>query len=637
MCGIAGIINATKQVPEQSHLERMVEVLRHRGPDQRGLHLESGAGLGHQRLSIIDLKTGNQPMRDASGRYTLVFNGEIYNFRELRSELEGKGRKFKTASDTEVILQAYAEKGASCVSDFRGMFAFAIWDNHKREVFLARDRVGKKPLYYAVWNQAFYFASEIKALLQVPGFPREVNPNALQSYFALTYVPGPQTAFRDVYELPPAHTLTWNGGILRLEKYWRLSFGASFPGSLEEAAEQLWQLVYKATKMRLMSDVPLGVFLSGGLDSSTVVAAMAESGAKPIKTFSIGFDSERFDELPYARQVAEHFHTDHEELIIKPDALSVLPDIVWHYDQPYADASAIPTYYVSKIAKERVTVVLNGDGGDESFGGYERFLSLLKWERMLKMPLAVRSLIAGMLSRHPERRYEDPRVFRRCRTADGLRAESMDAIYLRYMVQYSSDERNHLLTEPFRRPRNDEAEKYLRDALKNANGGTALARMMQAEIETSLPGDLLVKMDRATMAHGLEARSPFLDHQVIEFAAALPDAYKIHGKILKVVVKKMMQGRLPKSILDRPKQGFGVPVQNWLSGDLAEWVRDVLWDPVTLKRPYFNPEAVRQVMRLHDAGWSAYKHKVWSLLMFELWHRTFIDRVPHGPWRGAAE
>lgn len=630
MCGICGIVQKDlKRKPEASTLEAMNHVLQHRGPDAGNLYLNEGVGLGHRRLSIIDLSGGAQPMANEDGSLRVTFNGEIYNFQELRGDLVSKGYRFKTRSDTEVILHHYAEKGPRCVDDFRGMYAFAVWDSRRKELFAARDRLGKKPFFYSVRNGDLYFASEIKSILQVPGFPREVEPDSVAAYFSYTYIPYPKTAYRHILELPPAHTLVYKEGDLKTECYWRPSFKHKLNFSLDEICDRLWELLKEATRLRMISDVPLGAFLSGGIDSSIVVALMSELSSRPVKTFSIGFEEQVYNELPYARQIAQRYRTDHEEFVVRPDALEILPKLIWHYDQPFADSSALATFYVAKMARKRVTVALNGDGGDESFCGYPRFLGLIGWRMLEKIPMSVRKLLSGLSPLATSRDYSSQFMSRLQRFIKFMSQMTTRDRYFRLMIQFSEEERRQLFKRDFQnqfgvvQPEEFIDAAYKLDLFEDPLDGYTLVEYL-----TYLPGDLLTKMDRATMASSLEARSPFLDHKVVEFASSLPFSMKIKGFRLKHILKYMMRKRLPASILNRPKTGFSVPVSRWFKRELKDYIREVLLDPKTLARPYFNEAEIRRLLDHHQKGKEDHGHRLWTLLMFELWHREFIDRKP---------
>ncbi|MSR76727.1 MAG: asparagine synthase (glutamine-hydrolyzing) [Candidatus Omnitrophica bacterium] len=633
MCGICGIVShQSDQLPERLPLERMIRVLKHRGPDEENIFLASGVGLGHQRLSVIDIETGKQPMQDPSQRYTLVFNGEIYNFQELRHDLEKKGCTFRTSSDTEVLLQSFITKGKECVQDFVGMFAFAIWDARERKLFAARDRIGKKPFFYGVWRGSLYFGSEIKAILQAPGFPREVEPKAVSSFFAYTYVHYPLTAFRHVFELPPASYLEWHDGKLEIERYWKPSLLKKLTLTEDEASEVLWEKLKESTRVRMISDVPLGAFLSGGIDSSIIVALMSELSSRKVKTFSVGFEDMDYNELPHARRIADQFQTDHHEYVLRPNAADMMSRLVWHYDQPFSDVSALPSFYVAQMARKDVTVVLNGDGGDENFCGYTRFNALKQWQSLQRIPKEIYGILNGMLRAVSGRIQKMGPRSHVTGILEDLSKGSLEAGYFRHMIQFRERDRRALFQKDFLNSMADfKPELLIQNHYHTGEFSEPLDGFLLLELLSYLPGDLLVKMDRATMAYGLEARSPFLDHRIIEFAASLPFQYKLRSGVTKYLLKRMMRSKLPQDILDRPKQGFGVPISQWFRGELKKTAEQILLDPQTIGRSYFNSSEIHRIWAQHQSGEAQNGHRLWSLLMFELWHRTFIDTIPLEP------
>lgn len=632
MCGIAGFFDVAGRLVDSTLVRRLCIALRHRGPDDEAYYVNGSVALGQRRLAIVDLVGGRQPMSNEDGSIWVTFNGEIYNFQELRRELEARGHRFTTRSDTEVIVHAYEEHGPECVKRFRGMFAFALWDVGARTLLLARDRVGKKPLFYAEVGGQWVFASELQGLLQHPGITRDVDPTSLDDYLTYGYVPAPKTIFKGVWKLPPAHYLTVtvrpNGRPdVRLERYWRLEYGPKLAISEEEAAEGLLEVLKEAVRLRLIADVPLGALLSGGTDSSLVVALMSELSDRPVKTFSIGFDEREFDELRYARLVAERYGTDHHELVVRPNALEVLPTLVRHYGEPYADSSAIPTYYVAKLTRNHVKVALNGDGGDECLGGYERYLGSRAGDRYARLPGLVRHLALEPLSRLiPEsvgRRSRLHRVKRFLEVAGDPAPER----YLRWMRYLSPETKAALYTpELWQELAGYEAERWLLGLWKDAarESADAVDTASAVDVQSYLPYDLLVKMDIATMANSLEARSPFLDHEVMEFCARLPGAYKLRGTTLKYLLKRAGRKLLPPEIIRRRKMGFGVPVGDWMRDAWRPWVGDVLLSPQALKRGYFQPEALRQLVQDHFEGHREHSLKVWNLVCLELWHREFL-------------
>jgi asparagine synthase (glutamine-hydrolysing) len=629
MCGIAGIVDLKRRPVERPLLERLCAQLAHRGPDDQGIYLNCSAGLGQRRLSIIDLGGGRQPMANEDGTVWVTFNGEIYNFQELRDRLEQRGHRFATRSDTEVLVHAYEEYGVSAVEHLRGMFAFAVWDQRHEQLFLARDRLGKKPLVYAEVDGQFVFASELQALLLHPGARKEVDLTALDDYLTYGYIPAPKTIFRHVFKLPPAHYLTLQlareGAAdrrLRVERYWQLAYGPKLELGEVEAAEGLAEVLTEAVRLRLIADVPLGALLSGGVDSSLVVALMSGLSAQPVKTFSIGFDEEEFNELPYARAVAQRFGTDHHELIVRPNAMEVLPTLVRHYGEPYADSSAVPSYYVAKLTRQHVKVALNGDGGDECFAGYERYLGSLVADRYLRLPwLLRRGVVEPITALIPDSLPRRSRLRQAKRFVRGA-PRPLPERYLGWVSFLSPDQKGELYTSAFRAQlAGYEAEAWLQNELKASDGGDRLDTILGVDVRSYLPYDLLVKMDIATMANSLEARSPFLDHRVMEFAARLPSRYKVRGRTLKYLLKKVGQRHLPAEVLKRRKMGFGVPIRRWLGEDLRPLVEDSLFSERAQRRGYFQPEAVRRLVEANRTGQRDESFQLWALLWLELWHR----------------
>jgi asparagine synthase (glutamine-hydrolysing) len=627
MCGIVGIVNYDGRAADGEVLARMNAAIRHRGPDEEGTHLGGRTGLAMRRLAIIDLACGQQPIYNADRTACIVFNGEIYNFRELRARLEEFGHEFQTDSDTEVVLQAYERYGADCPKHLRGMFAFAIWDERTGELLLARDRVGKKPLLYARTGGAFVFGSEFSALLQHPSIGREVDYEAIHYYLSFMCVPAPLTAYASIRKLEPGHTLrlTRSGEVVT-ERYWQPDFSQKIKVSEEEAGERAVELLREAVRIRLMSEVPLGAFLSGGIDSSTVVALMSEVSSTPVKTFSIGFDEQDFSELHHARRVAEHVGAEHHEFVVRPDALEVLPTLVEHYGEPYADSSAIPTYYVSRETRKHVTVALNGDGGDECFAGYERYAAMRLSERYRRLPAFLREgVIRNLAELLPASELKRGRVRSLQRF---LRAASLPPVerYLRWVSVLDSRAKADLYTEEFRhRVGSLDSGRWLAPWFARANGAGVVDAALLADTMTYLPNDLLVKVDIASMAVSLEARSPFLDHHVIEFAASLPEHLKLRRLTTKYLLKKALARLLPQDNLRRPKMGFGVPVGHWFRGQMQGFLREQLLSDRSLRRGLFRPEAVRQMVELHTRGERDYTHQLWTLLMLELWFQRFID------------
>ncbi len=624
MCGIAGFVEtpdnaaAIRTDEARALVHRMCGAIRHRGPDDEGVWASQGVALGMRRLSIIDLSTGHQPIRNEDGRLWIVFNGEIYNFRELRAELESAGHTFYTSTDTETIVHAYEQWGSGAIARLRGMFGLAIWNAKDRSLLLARDRIGIKPLHYAVVGGRLYFASEIKSLLEAPDVPRDLDLDSLDHFLSFLYTPRDRSIFAHVEKLPPGHFLTWRGGTIALEQYWQPPADEVYRGSEADAIRDLRTVLAGAVRSHMVSDVPLGAFLSGGLDSSTVVGLMAEASATRVKTFSIGFDVPEFDELEHARAVANHFGTEHHEFIVKPDAVSILDRLVRHFDEPFADSSAIPTWYVSEMARRHVTVVLSGDGGDELFGGYDRYVPhprVVAFDRY--SPRAFRKVAALAASRLPHG----------ARGKNFLRHVSRDdrGRYLDAIRFFGADEKPDLLMPE------------VREALSPINPESRLARhfaryaslpwpsqMMRFDAETYLPEDVLTKVDRMSMAHSIESRVPLLDNEVIALASALPAALKIKNGRRKHVLKEVASTLLPASILDRPKQGFGVPLGIWFRGNLRELFADTLLSPTALQRGYFQPPFVRRIVGEHLAGTRDHTLRLWQLVVFERWCQQYL-------------
>jgi asparagine synthase (glutamine-hydrolysing) len=627
MCGIAGQVRTDARPVDPELVARMCAALEHRGPDSRGMHTGGNVGLGIQRLRVIDLVTGDQPIYNEDRSIVVVLNGEIYNFRELRDRLRRAGHRFATDSDTEVIVHLYEDEGVDCVSSLHGMFAFALWDSRERRLVLARDRVGKKPLFYNCSGSSLTFASELRALLQDSAIPREIDYQAIDCFLAYQYIPAPLSAFRAVRKLPPAHTLVFERGEPRISRYWSLDYSRKRAVTdVRELHEEIRDAIRTATRRRMIADVPLGAFLSGGVDSSAVVAAMAEHASQPVKTFSIGFDYQPFNELPFARQVAELFGTEHHEFVVEPDAVEVIPRIVRHYGEPFADSSAIPSFYVAEMTRRHVTVALNGDGGDESFGGYNRYVSNLVSGRLARLPRALRATAAAMGERLPANR---DMASTRNRVKRVLRSLGMEAPqrYARHMSYFDAIQRGQAYTDEFRdRIAVSLAPRVIEDPWSAASGEALIDRLLEVDVMSYLPGDLLVKMDIATMAHSLEARSPFLDHELMELAASLPAELKVQGTQKKVVLRDALRGWLPDSLLDRPKWGFAIPLAHWFRNDLRGYLAEVLFDPVTTERGYFHGDVVRQYYDSHVSGRMDNAPRLWALLVLELWHREFIDQ-----------
>jgi asparagine synthase (glutamine-hydrolysing) len=590
VCGIVGKVDLDDRV-DLNLVERMCESMKHRGPDSGGAFAEDGVALGVRRLAVIDLESGDQPIYSEDHSLVLVLNGEIYNYVELREDLVRAGHRFATRSDAEVVVHLYEEYGDACVDRLRGIFAFALWDRRTRRLLLARDRVGKKPLFYCRQGRRFWFSSELRTLLMDEEVPREVDPVAIDTYLHYRYVTHPNTIFSTVRRLSPGHVLSWRDGSVAIRRYWKLSYRDRFRDASDaELCELIRERLLEATRLRLRSDVPVGALLSGGVDSSSVVAAIARTTAGALKTFSIGFDVDEFDERSSSRAVARFYSTDHHELVLGPEAMEVLPQLVWHYGEPYADSSAIATFHLAKLARRHVTVALNGDGGDECFAGYDRYRSFAA------MKNGSRSF--------PAEAYAERLASAGFTDADC--ATLYDPEFLN-----SLDERPWLsvVTEPYSESDADEV----------------LDRVLDADVQHWLPDDLLVKMDVATMAHSLETRSPLLDHRFMELAAALPARLKIDGATTKRIFKDAVREWLPDGIADQPKWGFEVPLAHWFRGPLRHLPEDVLLDGRSLERGLFREERIRSLIDEHVDGTRDHSYRLWTLVALELWFRTYVD------------
>jgi asparagine synthase (glutamine-hydrolysing) len=622
MCGIAGFADLASRHgtagSDRTRLKGMCDVMRHRGPDDEGVHIEPGVAMGMRRLSIIDLSTGHQPIHNEERTVWVVFNGEIYNYRELRDALEASGHTFYTASDTETIVHGYEEWGDQVFSRLRGMFAIAIWDARERTLLIARDRAGIKPLYYGEGDGRLFFGSEAKCLLVNPEIDREIDLMALDHYLAYLYTPRDRAIFRGIRKLPPGHYLKLHEGRLSTERYWQLPIVGAFRGSEAEALDELEQTLSAAVQSHLLSDVPLGAFLSGGIDSSVVVALMARASGKPVRTFAIGFDESEFNELPHARRVAEYLGTEHHEFVVRPDAAAILDRLIWHFDEPFADSSAIPTWYVSEMARRHVAVVLSGDGGDELFGGYDRYLPHPRVQSFDRLVPGVGRAVASAAWRALPHGMTGKNFLRHvARNAQGR--------YLDSMTFFHVDERRELLSPDVRRALGSwDAEAVFREPFDRLEGLPFPAQMMAFDFETYLPGDCLTKVDRMSMAHSIESRVPLLDHLVVEFAASLPIDMKINGDRRKHLLRKLAFRLVPQELLDRPKQGFGVPIGHWFRGSMRDVCGDVLRSAETRQRGYFNPAFVDRIFDEHLAGKRDHSLRLWQLVIFELWHRQYV-------------
>jgi asparagine synthase (glutamine-hydrolysing) len=628
MCGIVGKIDFAGAA-DREIVQRMCSAVEHRGPDSCGIWCEDGAGLGMQRLAIIDVRGGEQPIFNEDGSVVVVMNGEIYNFQELRARLVGKGHVFSTASDTEVLVHLYEEHGERLVESLRGMFAFAIWDVRKQQLLLGRDRVGKKPLFVARRGTKVWFASEMMALLQDPEIPRVPDPKAIATYLALQYVPHPLTAFAGIEKVPPASTMTVNATEAKSRRYWALDYGdEDLRGTRGELEERLRELIWEATRIRLMSEVPLGAFLSGGIDSSAVVAAMAEQTSGPVKTFSIGFSDRDFDELRFARMIAQRFSTDHHEFVVEPDALEIMPKLARHYGEPFADPSAIPSFYLAEMTSRHVTVALNGDGGDESFAGYRRYITSNVMNHVDWLPIGFRRLAPDLVRPLGEGKRSDGVRARVQRLARILAVEP-HARYAHWMSAFPPSLRGNVLQPEFLASTNGWLpEDVIGRVWRTSTARGTIDRMLDTDVNTYLTDDLLVKMDIATMAYSVEGRSPFLDHHVMEFAAKLPPSLKLHRTSGKVMLKSALRGIVPDEILDRSKMGFGVPLPRWFREELRDLPAERLMGRDSRVHRYVKPDAVAQLIREHHNGFADHSLRLWVLLQLESWHREVVESPP---------
>jgi asparagine synthase (glutamine-hydrolysing) len=628
MCGIVGFVNNNGSPADRDLLGRMNRCIEHRGPDEDGFYVNGNVGLAMRRLSIIDLEGGQQPIHNSDKTKWIIYNGEIYNYRELRKGIEDRGHALYTNSDTEAVVHLYDEFGVDGLQYLRGMFAFAIWDERDRSLFLARDRVGKKPLLYSHQpNGDLIFGSEFTALLSHPSISRDVDQTAIDSYLSYLCVPAPQTAYKQIRKLEPGHWLRWKDGKIETKRYWLPNFSHKIKITEEEAIEETTRLLRESTRLRMIAEVPLGAFLSGGVDSSTVVALMAQESPNPVKTFSIGFEEQDFSELKYAKRVADHVGAEYHEFIVKPNALEVLPTLVEHYGEPYADSSAIPTYYVSKETRKHVTVALNGDGGDESFAGYERHAAMRIAERYHRIPGVVRkALVETPIGSIPTSELKRSRLrdIKRFLKAAGLPKTER---YFKWNSTFSRDAKRELYTRDFAAAVAEQNPSAFMDRwFATANGSGILDATLLNDLMTYLPNDLLVKVDIASMANSLEARSPFLDHNVIEFAASLPENLKMRRMETKFLLKKVAARLVPKEVVYRRKMGFGVPVGKWFRGEMKDFVKEVLLAEKSLTRGIVRPEMLRRYVSEHTEGRRDHQFQIWTLLMLELWFQRFIDQ-----------
>jgi asparagine synthase (glutamine-hydrolysing) len=628
MCGICGVVNFSGNEPvDPGLLRRMTDTLAHRGPDDDGYFIDNNVGLGHRRLSIIDLSGGKQPIYNEDGSAVIVFNGEVYNYADLMSDLIGKGHTFRTRSDTEAILHAYEEYGDDCVHRLRGMFAFAIWDSRRKRLLLVRDRVGIKPVYVYQDGKVLAFASELKALLELPGIPRELDMGSLDLYLSLRYVPGPRTMFKNIFKLQPGHLLTVERGSVQTRQYWDLSFDSVRTRSSDDYVEEFNHLLEESVRLRMIAEVPLGVFLSGGLDSSSILGLMSKiTGGERIKTFSVGYEgdgAEEKNEFYYARMAAKAFGAEHHEFRVKaPDFSDFIPDLVWHLDEPLADPSCIPLYFIAKLARQYITVVLSGEGADEVLAGYGIYQRMLALEGIYRSfgPLShlltpyLAPLIPGEARRNYLRMAGQPLEARYRGVSKGLRPELKNRLIPELKAQQS--EQNIL--------------EVFRSAFRKVPKAAPLNQMLYVDTKIWLPEDILLKADKMTMANALELRVPFLDHKLIEFSARLPLHLKLKGSTGKFLLRQAMQGMVPDPIINRAKKGFPTPTAGWLRDPLKDFTRDALMSSDSACRQYMNSSVLDGILRDHETGAANRYQEIWTLLIFEFWHRLFLQGHSRG-------
>ena len=636
MCGITGIFDTRGTRPiDDGVLRRMNDSQLHRGPDEGSLHIEPGLGLGHRRLSIIDIATGQQPLFNEDNSVVVVFNGEIYNYQQLSPELQALGHHFRTKSDTEVIVHAWEEWGDACVTRFRGMFAFALWDRNRQSLFIARDRLGVKPFFYALLDDGtLLFGSELKSLMAYNAsgagstLRRDIDPLALEEYFALGYVAEPRTIFKQAKKLSPAHTLVIRRGepVGEPREYWDVNFTLSSPISAQEAGEELVRRLNESVKLRMIAEVPLGAFLSGGVDSSAVVQAMAGLSSGPVNTCSIAFDDPAYNESQFAAMVAQRYQTNHRVETVGSDDFDLIDTLAHLYDEPYADSSAIPTYRVCQLARRHVTVALSGDGGDETFGGYRRYrLHLMEEKLRSALPAGIRQPLFGMLGRVYPKADWAPRMFRAKTTFQGMARNSVEA-YFHSVSILRGPMREALFSEAFKRQRGgyNAMDVFTRHA-SHAGTDDPLALIQYLDIKTYLVGDINTKVDRASMAHSLEVREPLMDHKLVEWLATLPSSMKVRGQEGKFLLKKAMEPHLPNDVLYRPKMGFSVPLARWFRGPLKQRVRDAVLGERLAATGWFNRSCLEHLVNSHQSGASDHSAPLWTLLMFEAFLRNVVD------------
>jgi len=634
MCGIAGIIYKAKKDIKKEIMEKMIAEMHHRGPDDKGIYIGEGisgktnAILGHCRLSIIDLSPlGKQPMSNEDGQIWITYNGEIYNFQELRDELKRNGHRFRSRTDTEVIIHGYEEWGVNVIKRLRGMFAFGIWDSKKEEVLIARDRIGQKPLFYFSNNNIIAFASSLYSLLMVPEVEKEIDPIAIHHFLTFQYIPSPFTIFKKVKKLSPGHYHIWKNGFKESKKYWKINFKYKTKESIYEIKAHIRETLINSVKMRLISDVPLGAFLSGGIDSSIIVGIMAELSSEPVKTFSIDFEEQAFSEIKYARMIANRFNTEHHEFTVKPKALEILPKLIRQYGEPFGDSSAIPTYYVSKVTSNHVKVTLTGDAGDENFAGYKRY-QYAKWFELFKyIPKTIRNNpLISFLIRNPFN-YPKKQFFKKLLKIISSIDSSSGKNYLLQIKVFAEDEKDEIYTDDFKKELEGvNSITLIEEFFQKAETADLLDKILYTDIQSYLPDCLMVKVDVASMANSLEARSPFLDHEFIQYVASLPSSYKLKGNHSKWILKETFKDIIPPAILNRKKMGFGVPIEIWFRSDMKEFVYDTLLSKKAEQRGIFQKEVVEKIINNHIKKEENNAYKIWLLLNLELWFQE-MERI----------
>jgi len=627
MCGIAGKLNfnSGRQVSLKL-IQEMNKVLSHRGPDDEGIYIKKNIALGNRRLKVIDLsEAAKQPMANEDKTCWIVFNGEIYNFRDLRKDLIKKGHQFISLSDTEVILHLYEDFGENCLEYLRGMFAFAIWDEKKQKLFLARDRLGKKPLKYFIGPDFLIFASELKAILKDPEVPKKPDFEAIHYYLTFQFAPSPLTGFKNIKKLPPAHYLICQNGKIEIKRYWKLDFSQKLDLSEKEWKKEILQKLEESVKLRMISDVPLGAMLSGGTDSSTIVALMSKLSAKPIETFSIGFEEQDYNELPYAKIIAEKFKTNHHEFIVKPNAIEILPRLAYSYEEPYADSSAIPTFYLSEFTRKYVTVALNGDGGDENFAGYNRYNALKIFYLLQKLPKFTTNITQQGLALAAKIIFSESKKGKVIKLIKKL-SESPERGYLQLISYFNKEEKERIYTDSFKEKIKDiDSFEIVKEKFEETYSFDFLDKILYTDINLCLPEDLLVKMDIATMANSLEARSPLLDHQFMELTAKIPSDLKLKGQNKKYIFKKALEDFLPKEILYRKKMGFGVPIEKWFRNELKNYIYEILLSKRFLSREIFKKEEVKRILDNHIQRNQNCAYQIWALLFLEHWFKVYFN------------